>query len=255
MGQNLAVPTSATRSTSTAAPPAPAVDLEAFANLPNDSEMNPDRYTRPLERCFCHGRYFGAHKREQHVIFVAFLDIDNDEHTQPGSMDDHVVPWNRLAAALGRTKITHTQLVFVDTELEEFYTVSTDMARGVHCMSRKTFAKRGWHFLCLLVDEATEVAIYNFLMAQHGKPFSRWGIIWLYTRPVDMHGRVWFCSELAVAALRAGGLLLQWPRQAHTVPPHELYEYLTTNEALRNQCILLRNNPVFAAALRKVTFR
>jgi len=248
MGQALTVPSSSKRVSATA--PAP----ELFVNVPNDSELNPERYTRPLERCFCHGRYFGEGSR-QHVIFVAFLELDNDEVHQPGSMDDNMLPWNRLAAILGRTKITHTQIVFVDTELEEFYTVSTDMLRGVHCMSRKTFARRGWHFLCLRVDERTEVAIYNFLMAQHGKPFSRWGIIWLYTQPVDMHERMWFCSELAVAALRAGGLLLDWPRQPYTVPPHELYEYLTTNVDLADRCIQLRNNPVFAAALRKVTFR
>jgi len=252
MGQLLTVPPPPTaRVTSSSASTS---DAPTYVNVPNDSEMNPERYTRPMERCFCHGKYFGPDTK-QHVIFVAFLDLDNDEREQPGSMDDHIVPWNRLAAALGRTTITHTQLVFVDTELEEFFTVSTDMLRGVHCMSRKTFAKRGWHFLCLRVDERTEVAIYNFLMSQHGKPFSRWGIIWLYMQPVDMHARMWFCSELAVAALRAGGLLHEWHRQPYTVPPHELYEYLTSNPELANRCIKLKNNPVFAAAVRKVTFR
>jgi hypothetical protein len=223
-------------------------------NIPNDSELNPERYTRPLERCFCHGKYYGANAH-QHVMFVAFLELDNDEHVQPGSMDDVIIPWNSLAAWMGRTKITHVQPVFVDTDINEFYTVSTDMLRGVHCMSRKTFAARGWRFVTVLVDEVTELRIYNFLIAQHGKPFSRWGIIWLYTRPVDMQGRSWFCSELTLAALRAGGLLTGWHRKSYTVPPHELHEKLTNDPALVNLCIPLSNNPVFAAAVRKASFR
>lgn len=262
MGQALAVPpepppvaSHRNRSTTTTTK---ALDLRVpgaqFANVPNDSELNPERYTRPLERCFCHGKYFGEKARD-HVIFIAFLHIENDEAVQPGSMDDYWIPWNRLAAVLGRTTITHTQLVFVDTEAEEFFTISTDMARGVHCMSRRTFAKHGWEFLCLRVDEATELAIYNFLIAQIGLPFSRWGIIWLYTQPVDMHGQMWFCSELVIAALRAGGLLRDWQRQGYTVPPHELYEYLTKTPEMRNRCIPLLNNPVFAAAIRKCTLR
>jgi len=184
-------------------------------------------------------------------VFVAFLEYENSEFVQPGSMDDAIVPWNYLAARLGNTEITHVQLVFSDTELHEFYTCSTDMQRGVHCMSRKTFAHRGWRFLCLLVDEQTELAIYNFLLSQHGKPFSRWGILGLYTQPIDTRGQSWFCSELAISALRAGGLLRDWPRPAYTVPPHELYEYLTTIGTLETECIKLKNNPVFAAAMWK----
>lgn len=227
---------------------------DVIVHVPNDSVLNPPRYTRRLDDCFCHGDYFGRNTR-QHVIFVAFLDYVNNEQAQPGSTDNtSAIPWNWLAATMGRTNITHTQLVFRDSERREYFTYSTDMVRGVHCMSRKTFSSQGWHFLCLFVDEPTEVRIYNFLFEQHGKSFSRLGMIGVYIRPVDTGGQSWFCSELVIAALRAGGLLLDWPREAYSVPPHELYEKLTTPGALPIEIVKLKNNPVFASEIRRAGY-
>lgn len=223
-------------------------------NVPNDSVVNPKKYNRQLKRCLCHGAYFGA-GNDQHVVFAAFLDYDNDEKTHPGSMNDgSMLPINRLATLLGNTEIEHCQLVFVDTEADEFVTVSTDMTRGVHVMSRKKHAARGWHFLCLIVSEEQEVAIYNFLIRQVGKEFSRAGIVGLYFRPVDTIGYTWFCSSLALEALRAGGLCVDWPREAYKVPPHELYEYLTS-KSYEGTCITLSCNPVFVHAVRNGRLR
>jgi hypothetical protein len=226
-------------------------DLETTServNVPNDSEINPKKYNRHMHQCLCRGKYFGENSG-QHVVFAAFLDYENDEITHPGSMNGSMMPINRLATILGNTNIDHCQLVFMDTQAEEWVTISTDFDRGVHVMSRKKFAARGWHFLCLLVTAEQELAMYNFLIDQVGKGFSRIGILGLYLRPVDTLGYTWFCSPLMLEALRAGGLCLDWPREAYKVPPHELHEYLTS-KSFEGTCIELSCNPVFAHAVR-----
>lgn len=200
-------------------------------HVPNNSAINPPGYTQPLEQCLCRGNYWRSEAAKEHMVLLAFLKYDNDEFDQPTCGNGTLFPVNKLACVLGQTEIFHVQMVFIDTVNDEYVTVSTDFQHGVHLMSRKAFAKRGWRWITVMCTEAQELAMYNFCIAQvqAKKPFSRTGIIGLYTIPIDNGGASWFCSELVVATLRAGGLTCRWPRFSYTVKPHELYEYITTS--------------------------
>lgn len=226
-----------------------AADAEAIAEyeaglLPNNSGVNPRYYLRPINECYCGGDFYNTGAHDDHVVYVAFLRYTNGEFEQrQASVVDTLLPVNWLACVLGRTDIIHTQIVFSDRNNGVFYTVSTDSSRGVHVMSRKAFANTGWLWHAVPLRHDQEVRLHNFLMAQCGKRFSRWGILLLYVWPVNLRGSQWFCSELVVTALRHVGLLRQWHRAAHTIAPHELYNYLCSTPA-DIKCHLLLNNPV-----------
>lgn len=82
-------------------------------------------------------------------------------------------------------------------------------------MRRKTFGKRCWTWLTINVTPTQMAAVRRFCAAQARRrvPFNQWGL-WRCCTPFPRKtdGSCWFCSELCVAALQAGGLLL------HEVP-------------------------------------
>ena len=199
--------------------------------IPNNSCINPPGYTHYIDRCLCHGNYWRSEGAREHMVLLAFLKYDNDEFDQPTCGNGTLFPVNKLACILGGTDIIHVQMVFIDTFNDEYVTISTDFGRGVHLVSRKSFAKRGWRWVTIMCTEQQEVAMYNFCIEQvlARKGFSRSGVIGLYTMPIDNGGETWFCSELVLATLRAGGLTQSWPRFPHTVKPHELYEYIANS--------------------------
>jgi len=222
------------------------------AHLPNNSILNPRRYTHIQRQCFCRGNYWKSTAAREHMVLVAFLKYKNAEFDQPTCGSGTLFPVNWLATQLGNTEIIHCQLVFIDDEREEYYTFSTDFEHNTHVVSRKTFAKTGWRWVIVMCSEEQELAMHNFCVAQLYKPFSRAGIIGLYLVPTDTNGESWFCSQFVLAALRAGGLACGWQWPAHTVKPHELYEYITETYADTTTIVLDDNvNPALNAHQRR----
>lgn len=202
--------------------------------------------------CPCRGNYPPSPQRKDHSVLIAFLLLHNDEFEQPESMrDGAIIPWNRLACWFGNTDICHVQPVFWIDERDQFGTFSADRERGVHYMERKAFAAKGWKWVQINVTADQERAMYNFLSGEIGKPFATWGSLLAYIWPAPSNGMSWFCSQLTVAALQAGGLLKNW-RDAHTVKPHELYEFLAVGFVERPKALLL-TNPVQASLIIKAT--
>lgn len=227
-------------------------------------------YTRPLQRCLCHGQrpsssklsYPGGNGRppldttdqdKTHRVWVAFLLYDNDEYERERSLRDYMIlPMNWLTVQVTGRKMIHCQLLFWDEPRKQYRTFSVDGRRPVHVYDKKTFADRGWRFFEIMISERQELAIHNFLIAQLGMPLNTAGQLTIFVWPLSGQKRSWFCSELAAAALAEAGVVdfTQWRDRYGTrytraceVAPHVLYDYLnrgTVTHSIR----LLDGNPV-----------
>ncbi|HSZ58626.1 MAG TPA: hypothetical protein VK797_23360 [Tepidisphaeraceae bacterium] len=71
-----------------------------------------------------------------------------------------------------------------------------------------------WGLIDIGGSVAQEILVRDFCTAQQGKPYDYLGIVGFIipVRDFDHPGRRWFCSEICIAALEAGGLLLGPPR-------------------------------------------
>lgn len=225
------------------------------------------RYTVHRQRCVCWGReplesVGEAARRPQvqmpmngapmHRIWVAFLRYKNDEYEPEASLRTYCcLPINRVTVWLTQRPWIHCQLVLWDDEKRLYYTFSVDSGRPVHVFERKEF-QNGWDFLELRVSEACELRIYNFLVAQLGKTMNSSGQLMALFFPLDSGGRRWFCSELAAAALEAGGIIdfSTWDEVdgPYAVVMHQLYDYLVDE---CRSCIVrkLPGNPVAVSVM------
>ena len=137
-------------------------------------------------------------------------------------------PWINRATAWCTGKYMHVELVFA--------TPGTVAADGGNMGGRvveacgvwqgetvflrpKRFGKTCWEWRALSLPPATVDAVYRFCQAQARaqRPFNKSGLYRSLTpcpRPTD--GTQWFCSELVVSALQAGGMLLDAVAAAST---------------------------------------
>jgi hypothetical protein len=187
-------------------------------------------------------------------VYVAFLNYQNNEYEQERSMRDYVLlPMNWLTVQLTGRPFIHVQLVFWDALRKTYVTFSVDSAHPVHVLSTKGF-RAGWSFVQLDLTEREEIAVYNFCVAQLGKPLNTAGQLWIFLKPVSGRGNSVFCSELVVQALESAGLVdyAVWPevKEAAGAAPHNLFDYLT-KYCRRCPTTLMLANPVHMIAVHR----
>lgn len=234
----------------------------------SDECVSVARYTLRRQRCVCWGREplegvtearrqparLPMNGAQTHRVWVAFLRLKNEEYEAEASLQSYCcLPMNKITVWLTQRPWIHCQLVLWDDEKRLYYTFSVDSGRPVHVFERKEF-QAGWDFLELRVSEACELRIYNFLVAQLGKPMNRSGQLMALFFPLDSGGERWFCSELVAAALEAGGVIdfAAWDGIDGPcgVVMHQLYDYLLTD--CRTCTVrLLPGNPVAVANIFK----
>lgn len=147
---------------------------------------------------------------------------------------------NRAAAWLAggtpeRPPYIHAELLFVP----EHGLTSGDEVSGQACsivynrnvhMERKRFSRSQWVFRSMNVSQTQYDLMYNFCKAHVGEPFNKLGYFLAWTPLLapspsfytwlGMSHR-WYCSEIVVAALKAGGMLpATYPASVH---PNTLY--------------------------------
>ncbi len=165
------------------------------------------------DECPCRASYDS--RRQEHYVWIAFLHSDNDERER-GCLD-------ALICFFDRTDIIHTQIVFYNHVQRTFVTFSIDARRNhVFASTRKLF-RRGWSFVRVRVTAAQEVRMYDFFLqlVRDKVAYDPVGPYASLIRPIDNGGHVYFCSQLAVAALQVGGFLANV--RAYAVTPAGLH--------------------------------
>lgn len=204
--------------------------------------------------CPCGGALGAPGEEEQHYVWMAFLDYDNDEegYRRPRRGRDYrFFDVNYWTSVLSRHPIFHCQMFFWHQYGRYFITFSIDAhADRVWVSTKKTFS-RGWRFVRLRVSREREMVMYNFFVAQvaAGKPFNGFGSYMLFVRPIDTQEDSWFCSQLDVAALQRAGFLEGVA--PHATTPAELYRLIMTRAefaSLREET----ENPVVARPVTAV---
>ncbi len=173
------------------------------------------------------------------TIYVCFL--ENDEEL----MEQHIL--NRIAARLApssyknKPKI-HVELFFPSEHVDENADVMIGKACSIYYnkkvfLLQKQFSRKQWSFRKLNdISDTQYNKVYNFCKAHVGDPFNH---LSYFTYPVNCKqvtpywGRMfnmkprWFCSEICVEALKAGGI---FEKDMHpSIHPQELYSILKTS--------------------------
>lgn len=177
---------------------------------------------RNAERCACKGHFMDS-QHERHLIWLGFV-VDDAQATTPLTLLNWLMI--KLTSLLSGSDITHAQIVFYDHDAQRFYTYSANMQNGVACSFTKEFSNSGWRFLQIDVSERQEMAVRRALIEQLDKPFDFWGALRAFFWPRQTTGRAWFCSELALTALKAAGLATT-AAEPYRMLPHMLYAYMT----------------------------
>ena len=141
---------------------------------------------------------------------------------------------NRLTALISG-RFMHVEIVFPAAGASG--AAGEHLACGVWAgektfMRKKRFGKSCWVWKSISVTEAQKEAMRKFcaLQARRKVPFSRMAMMRAVTPfPRATDGRTWFCSELCVAAMQAGGLLLDEVAAACT--PSDVHELLLSLRA------------------------
>ena len=148
---------------------------------------------------------------------------------------------NRLAAFITMGPISHVELRFSDGKCLSVYAGEEVFLR------ERTYSNPQYVQYHLAVRPQAEVNMRAFADGQVGKFFNGWGMIratlpllWRRSDGHRAHGK-WFCSELIVGALQAGGLCKGLNRA--TVSPNTLYRYCKSQTgALRTALGANRHN-------------
>lgn len=181
------------------------------------------------------------------TLYVCFL--ENDEEI----MEHHIL--NRLAANLApktsnnNPKI-HVELFFPSENTDEEADVMTGKACSIYYnqkvfLVQKSFSRKQWSFRKLsgLTDDQYNNT-YNFCKEHTGEGFNHLSyftypmncqqVTPYWTTNLGMKPR-WFCSEICVEALKAGGVLA---KNTHpSIHPEELFQILkssSTPDCVRN---------------------
>lgn len=102
-------------------------------------------------------------------------------------------------------------------------------ARGVHQLARASDLKKDYYRIeAVSIEGVDREAAFGFLRGQLGKGYD-WGAVFAMPFRAGWRDRYrWFCSELAAAALEAGGLKLRLP--GYRITPRDLYVALPVTE-------------------------
>ena len=188
-------------------------------------------------QCLCRGSVarVGEARDSAHAIWVAFLAVKNNHYDEETwGLDYACLPTNWLTSVLGGSPYFHCQLLFWDAAARASRTYSVDASRRcVFTEPMKEFGSVGWSFVRIEVSYEQEQEVRTFLDAQLGKPFSTraYGIFCMPGACASSSGDSWFCSELVVAALQAGNMLLALERGQTS--PGTLYRALFEDASVR----------------------
>lgn len=145
--------------------------------------------------------------QKEHYIWIAFLHHENEEYEQEQCcVDYYVMPINSLTQWWTNSDIIHCQIALWENDKQAYTTYSVDSGIGRVWKEHRNFSRRGWTFARITVTMDQENAVRNFLEAQIGKPFNKWGINLFWLCPWSGENEKWFCSELTMAALQSAGL-------------------------------------------------
>jgi hypothetical protein len=178
------------------------------------------------------------------TIFACFLRNDNE------IMAAHIL--NKLAAKMapkaaeGAPQI-HVELFFPDEDGD-----SEDLVSGQACsihyngkvfLTRKQFSRTQWHFRSLDTTKEQYDAILNYCKEAVGRRFNHLGYFLQpfahinHSWPQDWFGydKRYYCSELVVEALKAGGVLpITMRSQIHPETLYALLRKETTSACVKN---------------------
>lgn len=177
------------------------------------------------------------------TLYVCFLQNDVE------LMESHWL--NRMAAYLApkseHTPKIHVELFFPDNTRHD------DIVEGKACsihyggrvfMQKKRFSRKQWSFRTLNVTHEQYKKIQMFCEGHTGNSFNYLGY---YLQPINVFGLHpytftyvgmnprWFCSEICIEALKAGGVLKD--HISPSIHPQSLFEMLedsTTVDCVRN---------------------
>ena len=177
------------------------------------------------------------------TLYVCFLQNDIE------LMESHWL--NRMAAWLApkseHTPKIHVELFFPDNTRHD------DIVEGKACsihyggrvfMQKKRFSRKQWSFRTLNVTQSQYDKIEMFCKGHKGNTFNYVGY---YFQPINFLGihpytytffgmnPKWFCSEICIEALKAGGVLKD--SISSSIHPQTLFEMLedsTTVDCVRN---------------------
>ena len=156
------------------------------------------------------------------LLYVCFLENDLE------LMEHHWL--NRMAARLapksksGEMPKIHVELFFPTKGAQNKGDIVTGQACSIYYnskvfLTRKNFSRKQWSFRTLNVNNDQLERIFNFCKAHRGEKFNH---LSYYTYPLNCYDKLkagpywgerfgmkpqWFCSEICVAALQAGGVL------------------------------------------------
>lgn len=182
------------------------------------------------------------------LLYVCFLENDHE------IMEHHIL--NRLAARLAPTSVEnpkiHVELFFPGANRNKKSETVSGRACSIYYngsvfLTRKSFSRKQWSFRTLNVSEDQYSKILRFCQSHVGEKFNH---LSYFTYPMKCSDRFspgpytptrfgmkprWFCSEICVAALQAGGVL---DESIHpSMHPQKLFtvlEEFTTPDCVRN---------------------
>ena len=172
------------------------------------------------------------------TLYVCFL--ENDEEI----MERHIL--NRLAAKIapktsGSKPKIHVELFFPSQTMSPDADVMVGQACSIYYnkqvfLTQKSFSRKQWSFRKLSVGSDQYQRTYNFCKQHVGEGFNH---LTYFTYPMNCQQATpywttnlgmkprWFCSEICIEALKAGGILDKntWA----SIHPEKLYTMLKMN--------------------------
>lgn len=111
----------------------------------------------------------------------------------------------------------------VDVAMPDGTFIGAEIGRGVTRFGQDALLRNCTHLNYVEAKGVNEAAVYEFLLQQIGKPYDITAIFGMVMRRDWQEDDSWFCSELASAALLAGGLSVMRKR-ANRITPQNLFE-------------------------------
>jgi len=182
------------------------------------------------------------------LLYVCFLENDDE------LMQHHWL--NRAAARLAPTSVEnpkiHVELFFPSANASSTSDVVSGRACSIYYngrvfLTKKKFSRKQWSFRTLNVNKQQYDEILSFCHAHVGEGFNH---LSYFTYPMKCSDKYsfspytlesvglkprWFCSEICVEALKAGGVLDDWVHPSmHPQQLFTLLETSTTPDCVRN---------------------
>lgn len=164
----------------------------------------------------------------RHALWVAFLDANNDHYGgEECGLDYMCCSSDWLTRKATGSSLKHCQVMFWHDRVHASLTIDVTGDRGcVFEASMKTFSRRGWQFVRVVVSREQELDALAFMRAQLGKPLNDAGANAFLCSGAGESGadEAYFCSELVARTLQEIGYLRDTPAAAFS--PGSLFERL-----------------------------